>query len=127
MTDGLGASQPCADGHCGPAATFPNNCHRRMETYYDRQARLRSAGQPWHGNYYHVMWGQPVALMVPPTAEYQVDYSWGVGGTRIRPIDHQFRRNYPGSYSGGQYGFRATPQWPSDTRQFGVYYVRSPW
>lgn len=80
----------------------------------------------WHGNYIHSEWGGPVALVVPPTAQIRTDYGWGVGNTRIRRIDHQFRRPFPGSVSAdGQ--FRATPPWPSDTTQFGVYYVRGPW
>lgn len=81
---------------------------------------------PWHGSYYHTMWGQPVALVVPPTAEYQTNLRWGVPSSRIERIDHQFSRNYPGPYAGG-YGFLPTPVWPSDTNQFGVYYIRGPW
>ena len=130
MTIPLTAGHPCRSGNCDAPTTGYSNCGRATETYHNRQARLRAARGPWHGNYYHTMWGQPVALMVPPTAEYQVDYSWGVASTRIRTIDHQFSRAYPGPYggpNGGPYGFRGTPPWPSDTRQFGVYYVRSPW
>ncbi len=87
----------------------------------------RHADSPWHAGYYHAAWGTPVALVVPPTAEYQTHWGWGVGNYRITPIRPQFKRNWPGP---GQYdpqGFKPTPPWPSDTDQFGVYYVRGPW
>ena len=80
----------------------------------------------WAGNYYHTMWGQPVALVVPPTAELQTHWNWGVAQTRVTPICQQFGRAYPGPYAGGR-GFLPTPRWPSSTDQFGVYYVRGPW
>ncbi len=89
-------------------------------------ARKRSHMYPWHGAFYDVTYGAPVALVVPPTAELQTDYGWGVAGTRVSRIDHQFQRPFPGYYFDG-YGFLPTPPWPSDTRQFGVYYVRGPW
>jgi hypothetical protein len=82
---------------------------------------------PWHGDYYEAAWGAPVALVVPPTAEYQTNYRWGVGGYRVTPIYHQFQRGYPGPGSPNGTQFLPTPQWPSDTNQFGVYYVRGPW
>ena len=94
------------------------------------EAAYRRASQtPWHGNYYYPQWGVPVALVVPPTAEFQTNYSWGVPASRISPIDHQFSRSYPGYGSGvvGTTGFLPPPQQPSDTNQFGVYYVRGPW
>jgi hypothetical protein len=67
-----------------------------------------------------------VALVVPPTAEYQTKWGWGVGNTRVVPIAPQFGRNYPGPAVPG-IGFQPTPRWPSHTDQFGVYYVRGPW
>ena len=81
---------------------------------------------PWHGNYWHTAWGQPVALVVPPTAEMQTHYNWGVCGTRVTRIYNQFGYDYPGPYGGGM-PFLPTPNWPSSTDQFGVYYVRGPW
>jgi hypothetical protein len=80
----------------------------------------------WNRNYAHTEYGAPVALVVPPTAQLQTNYGWGVASSRISRIDHQFQRNYPGE---GQFGgpFRSTPLWPSDTIQFGVYPVRGPW
>ena len=91
-----------------------------------RYAQARADRRPWHAPFYHVMWGQPVALVVPPTAEMETNYHWGVCGTEVTRIDHQFSRRYPGAYYGGV-PLAPTPPWPSDTRQFGVYYVRGPW
>jgi hypothetical protein len=92
-----------------------------------RQAYYNSMMSPWHGGYYDVAWGMPVALVVPPTAENQTKWGWGVGNTRVVSIDHQFGRNYPGPGYYNRAFFRPTPAWPSDTDQFGTYYVRGPW
>jgi len=80
----------------------------------------------WNRNYANTEYGAPVALVVPPTANMQTNWGWGVASSRVSRIDHQFQRNYPGD---GQFGgpYRSTPLWPSDTTQFGVYYVRGPW
>ena len=83
-------------------------------------------GYSWPGQYYHTAWGTPVALVVPPTAGLQTNWGWGVGNTRVSPIYPQFGRAWPGVYGGGG-PFYPTPLWPSDTNQFGVYYVRGPW
>ncbi len=93
----------------------------------DRVAKCESAGVAWDGGYWHTMWGQPVALVVPPTAELQTHYNWGVAQTSVTPIWHQFQRSYPGPYVAGGRGFRPTPTVPSSTDQFGVYYIRGPW
>jgi hypothetical protein len=86
----------------------------------------RSCWYNWNRNYAHTEYGQPVALVVPPTANLQTNYGWGVASSRLSRIEHQFQRNFPGY---GMFGgpFRPTPVWPSDTTQFGVYYVRGPW
>src|SRR5918996_185535 len=86
----------------------------------------RACWYNWNRNYAYTAYGQPVALVVPPTANLQTNYGWGVASSRLSRIEHQFQRNYPGS---GMFGgsFRPTPVWPSDTTQFGVYYVRGPW
>ncbi len=81
----------------------------------------------WHNGYYDAAWGEPYALVVPPTAEFQANYGWGVCGTRVAPIYHQFGRPFPGFGAGGGGAFRPTPLNPSDTQQFGAYYVRGPW
>jgi hypothetical protein len=88
-----------------------------------RHARVSS----WHGNYYHTAHGYPVPLVVPPTANMQTSWSWGVAQSTMKPIYHQFRRPFPGDMSNGGEAFRPTPGWPSHSDQFGVYYIRGPW
>jgi hypothetical protein len=80
----------------------------------------------WNAGYYDAAWGAPVALVVPPTARRQTNWGWGVGNTRVTPIYNQFQRGAPGpsAYYPGMY--QPTPPWPSDTLQFGDYYVRGP-
>jgi hypothetical protein len=86
----------------------------------------RSQCYNWNRNYAYTDFGAPTALVVPPTAQLQTNYGWGVASSRISRIDHQFQRNFPGY---GQFGgpYRPTPLWPSDTTQFGIYPVRAPW
>lgn len=88
--------------------------------------QTRASMYNWHANYAYTPYGAPTALVVPPTAQLQTNWSWGAPSTRISRIDHQFTRNYPGAAPFGA-GFRHTPNWPQDTAQFGVYYVRGPW
>ena len=83
--------------------------------------------RPWHGGYYQQNWGQPVAVVVPPTAHMQQSYSWGVGQNLTYPIHHQFGRSARSSGAAARGTFRPTPHWPSHTDQFGYYYMRSPW
>jgi hypothetical protein len=89
-------------------------------------AECRAPMTNWHANYAHSSYGAPLALVVPPTAQLQTTWSWGAPSMSISRIDHQFGRNYPGPAPFGA-GFRRTPVWPSNTHQFGVYYVRAPW
>lgn len=96
-------------------------------TIKSRAAYRQSQTYPWHGGYYDVAWGMPVAVVVPPTAENQTHLGWGVGATRVTPIQHQFQRGYPGTGSFDRSWFRPTPPWPSSTDQFGDYYIRGPW
>ena len=91
------------------------------------QAQYYAPSTPWHGGYYHTCYGTPVALVVSPKAELQTNWGWGVGNTRVTPIWRQFRRNYPGPAYYDAQMLQPTPPWPSDTNQFGVYYVRGPW
>jgi hypothetical protein len=88
--------------------------------------KQRAQSSRWHANYAHAEYGRPVALVVPPTANLQTNWSWGTSSTHVSRIDQQFGRDYPGS---GPFGgkFRRTPRWPSNTNQFGVSYVRGPW
>jgi hypothetical protein len=81
----------------------------------------------WNTSYYDPAWGMPMAVVVPPTAQWQTDYSWGVGGTRLTRIGPRYQWEYPApesAYRSGDY-LPAPPQ-PSDTQQFGVNYVRAP-
>lgn len=106
-----------AHGRRGLDATWTHEWNQSM-----------AAGLPWHGGYYYPQYGQPVALIVPPTASFISNYGWGVGNTTSMPIYHQFARPYPGPASGGNAAqFAPPPYWPSNTNQFGVYPVRGPW
>ena len=104
-----------ADAMAGQGSLKGWVSHRQSKTY------------PWHGDYYDTAWGMPVALVVPPTAESQTHWGWGVGSTRVTPIQHQFNRNYPGPGWYNRASFQPTPRWPSSTDQFGDYYIRGPW
>lgn len=88
--------------------------------------RYRAPTYNWNANYAHVQYGQPVAVALPPTVRTQTNWGWGVGSSRITRVDHQFGRNYggPGPFGGAS---QPQPMWPSDTTQFGAYYVRGPW
>ncbi len=84
-------------------------------------------GDGWCAAYYDPAWGMPLALVVPPTARRQSNYAWGVGGTRVNQIGAEYEAEFPGPES--VYNRRAylpAPPQPSDTQQFGVYYVRGP-
>ncbi|NOZ41280.1 MAG: hypothetical protein GXP24_13795 [Planctomycetes bacterium] len=96
------------------------------ESRYLRPKTRRAPQYNWHANYAHAAYGQPVALVVPPTAQMQTNWSWGAPSAHFSRIDHQFGRDYPGA---GPFGgrFKPTPGWPSNMQQFGVHYVRGPW
>lgn len=81
----------------------------------------------WHAGYYYTAWGKPVPLVVPPTANYQTHWGWGVCNTRVTAINAQFVGPMNGYPYDGLEGFRPTPYWPRDTDQLGVYYIRGPW
>lgn len=94
----------------------------------NRVALRHARSLPWHGDYYYTPKGVPVSLIVPPTAQMQVKWGWGVAQSDMSPIYHQYYRAYPGGPEGGAgTSLQPTPQWPSHTDQFGVYYVRGPW
>ena len=98
-----------------------------LGTLKSRVAYRESQTYPWHGGYYDVAWGVPVAVVVPPTAENQTHLGWGVGATRVNSIQHQYQRNYPGPGYSSRGWFRPAPPWPSSTDQMGNYYIRGPW
>lgn len=138
------ASGPVVSGHVTSGAPIVSSgaidpAYRHPAPIYSRSPRGHHATglhhwneqqammYPWHGSYYHYQYGVPLALVVPPTATFQTNYSWGVGNTTSTPIYHQFARPYPGMPTGGPHGLHRTPYWPSNTNQFGVYYIRGPW
>lgn len=94
----------------------------RTHSWNQDQANVYS----WHGGYNSWRFGQPTAVVVPPTASYQSTYAWGVGQTRSTPIHHQFGRG-AGSSGGVGGGFQNTPYWPYSTNNFGYYPVRASW
>ena len=103
------------------------SAHHPSQWHGDRLAAAQAAYYPWHGWYYNAEWGIPAAVVVPPTAEAQTHYNWGVGSTRVTHIGPQFKANYPGYSEYNRQLFRPMPPWPSDTDQMGYYYVRGPW
>jgi hypothetical protein len=108
-------------------ATSSAEAGNRTRTFNDVKARRYAMEQPWHGPYYHREYGAPLALVVPPTASAQTQWSWGVAQSRVMPTYHQFGRSYPGEGAGYGGPLMPTPAWPSHTDQFGVYYIRGPW
>lgn len=129
-----GAGACCRHGLCGTPVGGPcsyglsGGCGDKHGVYSHRYF-LRSQGKSWHSGWYDPWEGRPIALVVPPTAEFQTQYAWGVPSSRVAPIYHQFRRPYPGpgAVGGAGGGFMPTPNQPSDTVQFGVHAVRGPW
>jgi hypothetical protein len=118
----------CTDGYCttcvcGGVNIFNVGC---CDCGYMLPAQ-RAQCYNWNSRYAHSAYGQPVALVVPPTANMQTNWGWGVSSARFSRIEHQVRRNYPGEGIFGMLPWRRTPAWPSDTTQFGVNYVRGPW
>jgi hypothetical protein len=89
--------------------------------------RAKSPDPAWHGGYYEPEWGMPLALVVPPNAEMQAHYGWGVGATRTTPIFYQYQPGYPNPGYYNRAWFQPVPPWPSSTDQLGVYYIRGPW
>ncbi len=122
----LGALVACTVLQTAAMAERPFSRHLGfgLATRGDAWAQQAAAGQPWHGQYYYLPYGQPTALVVPPTTVTQQNYSWGVSQNTMTPVYHQFGAAAIPS-SGG--AFYATPHWPSNTNHFGVYPVRAPW
>ena len=106
-----------------PAETAKADRH----THAHRVARRHASMQPWHGAYYHTNYGRPLALVVPPNANMETRWGWGVSQGAMYPIYHQFGRDYQGGFEYAEGMFLPTPLHPSHTDQFGVYYVRGPW
>jgi len=53
------------------------------------QPLRRAQMSNWHANYSHSEYGQPVALVVPPTANMQTAWSWGAPSASFSRINHQ--------------------------------------
>lgn len=98
--------------------------HRAAEKRYF----LRGRNKSWHSGWYNPAAGRPVPLVVPPTAEFVSEYSWGVPSSRVMPLYQQFRKPDPGAgFVPGSQPFMPTPNQPSDTVQFGIHAIRGPW
>jgi len=125
---GGGLLGPCC-GHCCGHGCGHCGGHWIHHDTIEKRYFLRSQGKSWHSAWYDPAEGRPIALVVPPTAEFMTQYSWGVPSSRVMPLYHQFRRPYPGpgAVAGGGGGFLPTPNQPSDTVQFGISAVRGPW
>ena len=65
---------------CGSSDEAQAGC-RGMKS---RVAYRHSQAYPWHGDYYDVAWGVPVALVVPPTAETRLTWvgAWAPPASR---------------------------------------------
>lgn len=120
------AKMATSAGHPHPVYAHSRAGIDATRTHRWNQAQAQNYS--WHQGYYHPAYGQPLALVVPPTASFQSVYSWGVGNTQSVPIYHQYGRDYPGAATGGTPGmYRTIPHTPYNTHQFGVYYSRAPW
>jgi len=119
----------CRDGLCGHCGHLGHGHHFLRHDTIEKRYFLRSQGKSWHSTWYDPSVGRPLALVVPPTAEFTSEYGWGVPSSRVMPIYHQFRRPYPGpgAVPGAGGALLPTPNQPSDTVQFGVHPVRGPW
>lgn len=120
---------PGCDPLCNGHLLHHFDGHWLHHDVYEKRYFLRSQGKSWHSAWYDPAEGRPIALVVPPTAEFQTQYGWGVPSSRVAPIYHQFRRPYPGpgAVAGGGGRLLPTPNQPSDTVQFGVNAIRGPW
>lgn len=112
-------------GNASAPAVAGHPIHGMRQAHMNRGAAWYAANQSWHSGYNHVQYGRPLAVIVPPTAGFQSQYSWGVGRTTMTPIYHQFGR--PIAVPNGRAGLAAAPVWPSNTAQLGASYVRGPW
>lgn len=83
-------------------------------------------GSVWHGGYAHPMWARPLAIVVPNVANYQTHWGRGVGMTQLTPINAQYSAPMPAYDYTSDHQYKMRPYWPTDTRQFGVYMIRSP-
>ena len=127
LASDLWAGDTCRSG-CPTGGGIVRGDHSRFhQTPMGALAQRRAQNTFWHDYYYDPAWGMPVAVVVPPRAKAQTNWGWGVGNTRVTGIPHQFQPGYPAEGLYDRSLFRPTPPWPSDTTQFGYYYIRGPW
>jgi len=81
----------------------------------------------WHGHYYNPVYGMPIAIVVPPNANTMRSQGWGVASSQMMPLRSQYGTAYPGTVTRSLTRFHSRAAFPSNTRQFGYYYVRGPW
>jgi hypothetical protein len=81
----------------------------------------------WHGQYAHPNYARPLAIVVPPNANMMRSQGWGVCGSQMMPLYSQYGTAYPGAVAGNPLHFLTRPAAPSNTQQFGYYYIRGPW
>jgi hypothetical protein len=91
-----------------------------------RIANRGAVAYGWHGDYYDAGWGSPVAVVVPPGARTQGNLGSGVGQTTVTPIQSRFGPYPIESDDSQRVPMQPTPRWPSNTDQFGDYYIRGP-
>ena len=71
--------------------------------------------------------GMPLVLVVPPVRRQTGQLELGVRQFASKTyIRARFTHGWPGPGIYDRAVFSPTPPWPSDTTQFGVYYVRGP-
>ena len=107
------------------AATLTAAIPTRGGELLHRGRRFEAAA--WNTGYYDPAWGMPLAVVVPPTARWQSDYSWGVGGSRLSRVGARYQSQVSGPESAyDRRDYLPAPPQPSDTRQFGVGYASGP-
>jgi hypothetical protein len=127
MLAALASPVLAGDGVVYEGAAYEGHHHGANGVYYGGTEQFIPGVSPWHAGYYHVMWGRPLAAVVPPTLTHQTNWGWGVGNTRVTPIYPQYVGPLMATSYGGYETYRPTPFYVSDTLQFGVYYIRGPW
>ena len=116
-----------ARDHFSPHPVYAYSSHGIDAGLTHQWNESEALSRPWHTGYGHWRYDEPTALVVPPTASYQMKYSWGVGQNRSVPIHHQYGRAGAGMMGGGAGTSQRTPYFPSHSDQTGVYSVRAPW
>ena len=73
------------------------------------------------------MVGADHTVVVPPNVNMMRSQGWGVCGSQMMPLYSQYGTAYPGAVAGSPVRFLTRPAAPSNTQQFGYYYIRGPW